>query len=50
MITADAIRAAASVLIEADWLRQPDASPGKRPRMAYPVNPKVLEETNEPVG
>jgi hypothetical protein len=40
---ADDVHAAAAVLIEADWLRQPQASGGKRPRMAYPVNPKVLD-------
>ena len=50
MNKADAIHAAAAVMIEADWLRQPDASTGKRPRMAYPVNPRVLEAANEPVG
>ena len=50
LTTADAIHAAAAVLVEADWLREPHIRPGKRPRMAYPVNPKVLEATHEPVG
>ena len=50
LTTADAIHAAAAVLVEADWLREPPIRPGKRPRMAYPVNPKVLEATDEPVG
>ena len=36
------IHDAAAVLIEADWLREPPASPGKRPREAYPVNPALI--------
>jgi hypothetical protein len=40
--TADDIHKAAGVLIEADWLRKPARISGKRPRMAYLVNPKVL--------
>jgi hypothetical protein len=42
--TAEAIHAAAETLIEADWLRRPCSSGGRRPRMAYAVNPKVLFE------
>jgi hypothetical protein len=41
--TAEAIHAAAETLIEADWLRRPCSSGGRRPRMAYAVNPKVFE-------
>jgi hypothetical protein len=41
--TAEAIHAAAQALIEADWLRKPSSSNGRRPRMAYAVNPKVFE-------
>jgi hypothetical protein len=48
--SADEIHEAARALIEADWLRDPPPSTGKRPRMAYPVNPKVLEAANGPVG
>ncbi len=46
---AQQIHDAAQVLIEAEWLREPDTVPGKRPRQAYPVNPKLLEATHEPV-
>ncbi len=48
--TADDIHEAAQAMIAADWLRDPPVRPGKRPRMAYPVNPKVLEVTNGPMG
>ena len=48
--TAADIHEAAYVLVEADWLREPSAGAGKRPRMAYPVNPKVLEATYGTVG
>jgi hypothetical protein len=48
--TAEDIHEAARVLIEADWLRDPPAGGGKRPRMAYPVNPKVLEAADGGVG
>ncbi|MDE2006579.1 MAG: DUF3987 domain-containing protein [Rhodospirillales bacterium] len=42
--TAEAIHAAAKVLVEADWLRPPQRDPGPgRPRMAYPVNPRLRE-------
>lgn len=42
--TADAIHAAALVLIEAGWLREPEKGRalGQRGRAAYPVNPAVL--------
>ena len=42
---AEDIRAAAEVLIEADWLRKPPVIPGKRPRVAYEVNPAVRDAT-----
>jgi hypothetical protein len=48
--TADDIHDAAQALIAADWLRDPPMIPGKRPRMAYPVNPKVMEIAHGPVG
>jgi hypothetical protein len=48
--TAEDIHEAAGVLIEADWLREPARVSGKRPRMAYPVNPMVLEAANGPMG
>jgi hypothetical protein len=48
--TAADIHEAAQVLEEADWLREPVAGAGKRVRMAYPVNPKVLEAADGPVG
>jgi hypothetical protein len=48
--TAEDIHEAALVLIEADWLREPPRIGGKRPRMAYPVNPKVVESANGTVG
>jgi hypothetical protein len=41
--TADDIHEAAKVLIEAEWLGEPEARAGKRARMAYPVNPAVWE-------
>ena len=47
--TADEIHEAAEALIAADWLRAPAPRPGKRPRMAYPVNPKIMEAANGPV-
>ena len=48
---ADDIHEAAHALIEADWLRQPPTGTKRnRARMAYPVNPKVLEIANGPVG
>jgi hypothetical protein len=50
LTTAADLRAAAAVLIEGDWLRQPPIRPGKRSRMAYPVNPRVLEAAHESVG
>ena len=48
--TADDIHEAAHALIAADWLREPPTVPGKRPRMAYPVNPKVMEAANGALG
>jgi hypothetical protein len=48
--TADDIHEAARVLIEADWLREPARVSGKRPRMAYAINPKVLEGANGAMG
>jgi Protein of unknown function (DUF3987) len=50
LATAAPLHAAAAVLIEADWLRKPHAPTGKRPRLAYPVNPKLLEAAHELVG
>ena len=47
---AEDIHEAARVLIEADWLGDPPVNAGKRPRMAYPVNPKVLEVALGTVG
>src|SRR5262249_10063358 len=44
--TAEDIHEAARVLIDADWLREPAKIGRKRPRMAYPVNPMVLEVAN----
>jgi hypothetical protein len=43
--TAEQIRAAAEVLVEADWLCPPAAGTefGQRGRVAYPVNPRVWE-------
>ena len=41
--TADAIHAAALVLVEADWLRRPAAGAYQaKPRGIYPVNPALL--------
>ncbi len=42
--TAEAIHAAAKVLVDADWLREPPAQKGfqTRPKAAYPVNPALL--------
>ena len=48
--TAEVIHKAAHALVEADWLREPPAGTGKRVRMAYPVNPKVLEVADGAVG
>jgi Protein of unknown function (DUF3987) len=49
--TAEAIHEAAEALIEADWLDEPASvkAKGKRPRQAYPVNPKVLEAAHGPM-
>jgi hypothetical protein len=43
--TADDIDAAASVLVDADWLQQPARGRdfGPRARHAYPVNPRLWE-------
>jgi hypothetical protein len=48
--TADDIHEAAQALIAADWLREPLTVLGKRPRMAYPVNPKVMEAARGQMG
>jgi hypothetical protein len=48
--TAEDIHKAARVLVETDWLREPPAAAGKRTRMSYPVNPKVLEFIDGTVG
>ena len=48
--TAEDIHDAARALIDADWLREPPTVAGKRPRMAYPVNPKVAEVANGALG
>ena len=48
--TADDIHEAAQALIAADWLREPLTTPNKRPRMAYPVNPKVMEAARGQMG
>lgn len=47
LTSADAIRAAADVLIEADWLQPIPLQRGfqTRPKAFYPVNPKLLEQT-----
>jgi hypothetical protein len=50
LATAEDIHEAAGVLIEADWLRGPPKIAGRRLRMAYPVNPKVLEAADGAVG
>jgi len=44
--TAEDIREAAEVLVEADWLRPPPKSAefGPRPRVAFPVNPRLREQ------
>ncbi len=43
--TAEAIHAAAGVLVEADWLRAPPPQKGfqTRPKASYPVNPAITE-------
>jgi hypothetical protein len=43
--TADAIHGGAAVLVEADWLREPNPGTeyGKRGKVAYQVNPRLLE-------
>ena len=48
--TAEDILDAARALIDADCLRDPPPVTGKRPRMAYPVNPKVAEAANGALG
>jgi hypothetical protein len=51
LTTADAIHAAAAVLVEADWLLpRPAASGPGRPREAYAINPRLWRRSNEPVG
>jgi hypothetical protein len=43
--TAEQIREAAEVLVEADWLREPTPGIafGQRGRIAYAVNPRLWE-------
>ena len=43
--TAELIRDAADVLLEADWLRPPSPGTefGRRGRVAYPINPRLWE-------
>jgi hypothetical protein len=50
--TAEQIRAAAGVLVEADWLREPEPGVafGQRGRIAYAVNPRLGEQQNEAMG
>jgi hypothetical protein len=48
--TAEDIHKAARVLVEADWLREPPTVAGKRARMSYPANPKVVEFVDGTVG
>jgi hypothetical protein len=45
LCTAEQIREAASVLVEADWLREPSPGTafGQRGRVAYGVNPRLWE-------
>jgi len=45
--SAEAIHAAAGVLIEADWLRAPPPQKGfqTRPKASYPVNPAITDAT-----
>jgi len=43
LTTAEKIHAAAKVLVEADWLRDPPKGDGHRGRAAYAVNPQVWE-------
>jgi hypothetical protein len=43
--TADAIREAAGVLVEADWLREPPRGAGHRGKAAYAINPRIWEAT-----
>jgi hypothetical protein len=47
--TAEQIRAAAGVLVEADWLREPEPGTefGQRGRIAYAVNPDCARQQNE---
>ena len=47
--TAEDMHEAATILIAADWLREPPRVKG-RARMAYPVNPKVMEAAHGSVG
>ncbi|HQT65748.1 MAG TPA: DUF3987 domain-containing protein [Acidocella sp.] len=44
---AEAIHAAASLLVEADWLRAPSSQTGfqNRPKASYPVNPALMRIT-----
>jgi hypothetical protein len=52
MGTAETIIEAAEALVEADWLSEQASvkAKGKRPRNAYPVNPKVHEAGHGPMG
>lgn len=48
--TAELIHEAAQALIDADWLAPRGPTKGKRPREAYPVNPRVWEAADGQVG
>ena len=43
LTTAEKIHAAAKVLVEADWLRDPPKGDGHRGRAAYAISPQVWE-------
>jgi len=47
---ADAIKAAADALVDADWLAAPQVGFGTARKVAYRVNPLVLEAKHEPLG
>ena len=51
LTSAEVIHAAAAVLIDAGWLEQPEReSRAGRPRVAYQVNPRILELANGQPG
>jgi hypothetical protein len=43
LTSAETIHAAASVLVEADWLQEPPRGAGHRGKAAYPINPRIWE-------